>query len=207
MISSNIPHFLHEINMRNWLYGLRNHEDLGLMMKSHSKSTVFALQSMYRLIHWHKPSIVWRQTLMYAKRTGPEPTLNRTSHCWSSSEVHSISGEYNPLVAAATSETDSTPLTKWEEARKFKKLNILLLLSQYILSLVLFVINNKNKSNFHQPLFWHLIKKDPIFFFCIKVFNCLPGHIKTLSHNMKQFKPAFKGFLYLHSFLFTRRVF
>jgi len=106
--------------------------------------------------------------LMYAKRTGPEPTLNRTSHCWSSSEVHSISGEYNPVVAAPTSETDSTPLTKWEDARKFNKLNILLLQSQYILSLVLFVINNKNKfaanseihssntrnkSNFHQPRF------------------------------------------------------
>lgn len=171
-LTFNIPHFLHEINMRNWLYGFRKHEDLGLMMKLHSKCTVFAPQSMYRLFHWHKPSIVRRQTLMYAKHTGPEPTLNCTSHCWSSSEVHSISGEYNPLVAAPTSKTDSTPLTKWEEARKFKKLNILLLQSQYILSLVLFAINHKNKfaanseihssntrnkSNFHHPLFWHLI--------------------------------------------------
>lgn len=144
-LTFNIPNFLHEINMRNWLYGFGKHEDLGLMMKSHSKITVFTLQSMYRLFHWHKPSIVQRQTLMYVRHTGPEPTLNCTSHCWSLSEVHSISGEYNPLVVAPPSETDSTPLTKWEEERKFKKLNILLLLSQYKLSLVLFVINNKTK--------------------------------------------------------------
>jgi hypothetical protein len=174
----NIPHFLHEINNRNWFYGFRKHEDLGLIMKSHSKRIVFALQSMYRWFHWHKPSVVWRQTLIYAKHAGTEPTLNCTSHCWSLSEVHLISGEYNTLVAAPTSEIESTPLMKWEEARKFKKLNNLLLQSQYILLLVLFVINSKNqfaanseihsintrnKFNFHQPLFWHLIIKDLIF--------------------------------------------
>jgi hypothetical protein len=141
-LTFNIPHYLHEINIRNWLYGLRKHEDLGLMMKSHSKCIVFALQSMYRWFHWYKPSTVWRQTLVYAKHTGPEPTLNFISHCWSSSEVHSISEEYNTLVAAPTSEIDSTPLMKWEEARKFKKSNISLLQSQYVLSFVLFVINS-----------------------------------------------------------------
>ena len=176
-LTFNIPHFLHEIDMRNRLYGFRKQEDLGLMMKSHSKHIVFVLQSTYRLFHWHKPSNVWRQTLIYSKHSGPQPTLNCISQCWSSTEVHSISGEYNPLVADPTSETDSTPLTKWE-ARQFKKLNILLLQSQYILSLVLFVINNKNKfaanseihssntrniSNIHQPIFWHVIKKDLIF--------------------------------------------
>lgn len=144
-LTFNIPHFLHEIDMRNWLYGFRKQEDLGLMMKTHSKHTVSVLQSVYRLFHWHKPSTVQRQTLIYSKHTGPEPSLNCTSQCWSLSEVHSISGKYNPHVAAPTSETHSTPLTKWEEARKFKKLNILLLQSQYILLLVLFVINNKNE--------------------------------------------------------------
>jgi hypothetical protein len=34
----------------------------------------------------------------------------------------------------------------------------------------------------------------------IKVFNRLPVAIKQLSHDLKQFKRALKGFLYLHSF-------
>jgi len=74
----------------------------------------------------------------------------------------------------------------------FKKLNVLPLQSQYLLSLVLFVINSrnqfaanseihsintKNKSNFHQPLsILTSFQKEP--YFVIKVFICLPEHTK-----------------------------
>jgi len=34
----------------------------------------------------------------------------------------------------------------------------------------------------------------------IKVFGCLPGLIKNLSHNMKQFKSPLEGFIFPCSF-------
>jgi len=74
----------------------------------------------------------------------------------------------------------------------FKKLNVLPLQLQYILSLVLFVTNNKNqfaanseihsiytknKSNFHQPpSILRIFQKGP--HFVMKVFSCLLEHIK-----------------------------
>jgi hypothetical protein len=74
----------------------------------------------------------------------------------------------------------------------FKKLNVLPLQLLCVLSLVLFVIDNKNqfaansdihsintknKSNFLQPLsILTSFQKGP--YFVIKVFSCLPEHIK-----------------------------
>jgi hypothetical protein len=92
----------------------------------------------------------------------------------------------------------------------FRSLKFLLLYSQYILSLVLFIITNKNqfavtseihnintrnKSHIHQPLSLLTSYQKGTYYFGIKVFSCLPNHIKTLSHNMKQFKSALKSFL------------
>jgi hypothetical protein len=74
--------------------------------------------------------------------------------------------------------------------------------------IVLFVISNKNKFaanssihsidtrnkiNFHQPLSVLTYQKGS-YYFSIKVFSCLPEHIKNLSHNMVQFKSTLKGF-------------
>ena len=97
----------------------------------------------------------------------------------------------------------------------FKKLRILPLQSQYILSLLLFVINNgtyfkvnseicnintRNKSNQHLPIFNLSVYQRGTYYTSIKVFNCLPSQIKDLSHNRNQFKRALKNFLYFNSF-------
>jgi hypothetical protein len=65
--------------------------------------------------------------------------------------------------------------------------------------IVLFVISNKNKFaansyihgidtkneiNFHQPLSVLTSYQKGPYYFGIKVFTCLPEHIKNLSHNM-----------------------
>jgi hypothetical protein len=97
----------------------------------------------------------------------------------------------------------------------FKKLKILPLKSQYILSVALLLVNNKNyfqtnteihdintrtKSNLHQTLS-HLSKyQKGTHCFVIKVFSSLPARIKDLSHNLRQFKSALRAFLYSHSF-------
>ena len=97
----------------------------------------------------------------------------------------------------------------------FRKLKILPLKSQYILSLSLFVINNKNyfkvnseihnintrtKANFNQPLSHLSTYQKGTYYFGIKVLNSLPAQIKDLSHNTKQFGSALESFLYFHSF-------
>ena len=97
----------------------------------------------------------------------------------------------------------------------FKKLKILPPKSQYILSLLLFVISNKNyfkensdihnidtrtKSNLHQPLANSSIYQKGTYYYGIKVFNNLPSQIKGLSANKNQFSCALESFLYFHSF-------
>jgi hypothetical protein len=85
----------------------------------------------------------------------------------------------------------------------FKSLKILPLYSQYILPLLLFIITNKNqfavnseihnintrnKSNFHQQPSFLTSYQKCTYYFDIKVFNCLPNHMKILAHSTKQFK-------------------
>ena len=98
---------------------------------------------------------------------------------------------------------------------QFKKLKILSLQSQYIQSLLLFVINNRDyftanseihnintrtKSNLHRPISNLSAYQKGTYYFGIKVFNSLPSQIKDLFHNRNQFKRALKMFLYFHSF-------
>ena len=97
----------------------------------------------------------------------------------------------------------------------FKKLNILPLHSQYILTLLLFVVKNINefKHNFdvHSINTCHRADLFPptttlskyhkgVYYSGIKIFNHLPQHIKHLSCNIKKFKAALKKFLLLGSF-------
>jgi hypothetical protein len=96
----------------------------------------------------------------------------------------------------------------------FKLLNILPLSSQYIYSLVMFVVNNKNlfvenselyatktrnSLNLHLPLS-NLTVFQCLQYFAIKVYNSLPGNIKQLSGNKNQFKKVLLQFLHSHSF-------
>jgi hypothetical protein len=100
----------------------------------------------------------------------------------------------------------------------FKKLKILPLQSQYILSLLLFVVDNgdyfkvnfeihnvntRNKLNLHLPISNILsVYQKGTYYSGIKMFISLPSQIKDLSvclsHNRNQFKRALKNFLYFH---------
>jgi len=98
----------------------------------------------------------------------------------------------------------------------FKKLKILTLRSQYIISLLLFVVDNgdyfkvnsqihnintRNKSNLYLPISNLSVYQKGTYYSGIKEFNnSLPSQIKDLSHNRNQFKRALKNFLYFHSF-------
>jgi hypothetical protein len=97
----------------------------------------------------------------------------------------------------------------------FKNLKILPLQSQYILSLLLFVIDNgdyfkvnseihnistRNKSNLHLPISNLSVYQKGTYYTGIRVFNSLPFQIKELCHNINQFKYALKNVLYFHSF-------
>ena len=97
----------------------------------------------------------------------------------------------------------------------FKLLNILPLSSQYIFSLLLLVVNNKNQfqmnseihnintrnnSDFYQPLSLLTVYQKGPFYMNIKLYNSLPPEIQDLSHNIKKFKPSLRGFLHQHSF-------
>ena len=97
----------------------------------------------------------------------------------------------------------------------FKRLEKLLLQSQYLLSLLLFVANNeehfrwnfeihgfntKNKTNLHPPPSKLTVFQKGPYYSGIKAFNNLPIHVKNLLQTKKQFKKALEEFLHLHSF-------
>ena len=81
------------------------------------------------------------------------------------------------------------------------------LYSQYIYSLVLYTINNKqlfdsnneihrNNNNLHRPIA-NLSKLS--LYIRYKIFNQLPQHIKVLTNDHKYFKSTLERFLYQHS--------
>jgi hypothetical protein len=95
----------------------------------------------------------------------------------------------------------------------FKELDILPLHSQYIFSLLLFVVKNadmlkpssevhtvdtQHGSDLHPPLTNLTKLQKGVFYSGIKIFNCLPQNIKNLSNDVKKFRLALKGFLRAH---------
>jgi hypothetical protein len=97
----------------------------------------------------------------------------------------------------------------------FKKFQILPLTSQYILSLLMFVIQNRNffltnnenhnldtrqRNNLHLPQSNLTIYQKGAYYSGIKIFNKLPLEIKNTAGNQKKFKTALKKFLLNHSF-------
>ena len=93
----------------------------------------------------------------------------------------------------------------------FKKLGILLLMSQYIFSFLLFMTNNKvlfqmnfeihsfntrYNSDFHQQLVNLTTHKSGTYYTGIKVLNYHPTRIKYLSDNVNQFRLALRDFLH-----------
>jgi hypothetical protein len=93
----------------------------------------------------------------------------------------------------------------------FKRLKILPLQSQYLLSLLLFVaenidlfglnseihgFNSKNKSNLHLPPSKLTVYQRGPYYSGIKAFNNLPTYVKNLLQTTKQFKWALKKFIF-----------
>jgi len=103
-----------------------------------------------------------------------------------------------------------------------KKLKILPLKSQYILSFLLFVaknidfyelnseihnINTRFSSDLHTPTAnLTTFQKGP-FHFAIEVFYHLPTSIKNTSRDIKQFKSVLKSFLLINSFCLLKEYF
>ena len=92
----------------------------------------------------------------------------------------------------------------------FKKLNILPLKSQHILSLMTFVVNNRDyfisnkdchssntrqSNNLHLPQVNLTVFKMSVYYLGVKVFNSLPLKVKEISHDPKKFESRLTGFL------------
>jgi arginine/lysine/ornithine decarboxylase len=101
-------------------------------------------------------------------------------------------------------------------SREFFKISgILPLMAQYIYSITMFVVNNRDyfkensklydiKTRYNKNLFQpqsnsSVYQRNPLYA-DIKIHNILPIQIKLLSSNFNQFKRALKDFLQLHSF-------
>jgi len=93
-------------------------------------------------------------------------------------------------------------------------MEIMTLYSQYIYSLVLYTINNKNlfdtnteihkyktrnNNNLHSPIANISKFNKGAYISSIKVLNHLPQYIKALTNDHKYFKSTLKRFLYHHS--------
>jgi hypothetical protein len=96
----------------------------------------------------------------------------------------------------------------------FKKLNILPLQSQYLLTLLMFIVNrelfkmNLDVHNFntrynhdlHLPTANLTVFQKGVEYSDIKAYNHLPANIKQLSNNKSKFKITLKRFLLTNSF-------
>jgi type IV secretory pathway VirB3-like protein len=97
----------------------------------------------------------------------------------------------------------------------FKGLKILTLSSQYIFSLLLFVIQNRGhfasnsafhdintrqKNDLHLPHVSLIMYQKGVLYSGIKVFNALPTTIKDISSNPEKFKVTVKHYLLSHLF-------
>ena len=96
----------------------------------------------------------------------------------------------------------------------FKKFEILPLILQYILSLLMFVIQNKtffqtnnethnldnrHRNNLYLPQANLTIYQKGAYYSGIKIFNKLPLEIRNITGNHKKFKIELKKFLHVHA--------
>jgi hypothetical protein len=97
----------------------------------------------------------------------------------------------------------------------FKELKILMLASQYIFPLLLFVVlnrgyfapnslyrnfNTRHKNDLLLPHVSLTMYQRGVFYSGINIFNALPTTIKNTSGNPKKFKVTLKHYLLTHSF-------
>jgi hypothetical protein len=97
----------------------------------------------------------------------------------------------------------------------FKEMKILPLCSQYIFSLMLYVVNNRHlftknseihnidtrqNNNLYPPITSLTKVQKGAYYLGIKIYNHLPTSIKEFSNEQKPFRSALKRFLYINSF-------
>jgi hypothetical protein len=96
----------------------------------------------------------------------------------------------------------------------FKEIKILPLCSQYIFSLMLYVVNNRHlftknseihnidtrQNNLNPPITSLTRVQKGTYYSGIKIYNHLPTSINELSNEQKPFRSALKRFLYINSF-------
>ena len=97
----------------------------------------------------------------------------------------------------------------------FRRLEILPFVSQYILSLMLFVVKNKNLftlnsenntksirqfNNFYHPITNLTVYQRAVHYMDIKIFSNLPPNIRGISNNVRKFEICLKRSLHIHSF-------
>jgi hypothetical protein len=104
----------------------------------------------------------------------------------------------------------------------FRRLEILPLASQYIFSLLRFVINSKNRltlnsykyninlrctNNFYQP--WSNLTTYQRGVYCMgfRIYNSLPLYIKGEFHNPRKFEICLKHFIHVHYFYSLKKYF
>ena len=107
------------------------------------------------------------------------------------------------IILGYCNEAILNPSHFWWNKNDLQKYMHLPLPSQYILSLLLFMIRNKNQflvssevyhidtrqhANFHQPSVNLTKYQTGIYYIGVKVFNMLPTYIKMESDNPKKFK-------------------
>jgi hypothetical protein len=113
---------------------------------------------------------------------------------------------------------------KNRESRRnlFRRLEILPFVSQYILSLMFFVVKNKylftfNSENhtkstrqfnrFYHPITNFAVYQRGVHYMGIKIFSILPPYTKDVSNIVKKFEICLKQFLHIHSFYSTKEYF
>jgi hypothetical protein len=95
----------------------------------------------------------------------------------------------------------------------FKRLHILTLDSQYILSLMIFMISNldflfltihdktlRHKGNLHVLQSHLAIRQKGVYYMCVKIFNSLPSYVIDLVQDRKLFLGKLKEILIDNSF-------
>ena len=94
-------------------------------------------------------------------------------------------------------------------------LKVLPLSSQYMFSILLFVVNNREyftpnsiyhnnntrqRNDLHLPQVTPAMYQKGVYYSGIKIFNALPKALKDTSNKPNKFKTALKHFLHIHSF-------
>ena len=128
---------------------------------------------------------------------------------------NSVHSKYIFYVQKRTIRVISKSGTRVSFHELLKKLQILPLTSQYIFSLLMFVVKSielfklnsdihhietRYNNDFHLPSAKLNLFQKGVFYSGIKVFNQLPSGIKDLSHDTKQFKRALKRFTHSNFF-------